>query len=105
MLVSALVRLATQEGGNATVIAKGDETAGSILIVCAHKGQVFNVLERVSAMTGGMRWVKTGPQHIDNQKDVDDYILRRQASDTDLWAVELDIPNAERFTALLADLA
>ena len=39
MFVSALLRLVENEGGFATVVAKGDASAGAVLIVLAQRGQ------------------------------------------------------------------
>jgi hypothetical protein len=96
MLVSALIRRVGNEGGNATVIAKGDATAGSILLICMEKGVVQAVRERVLDVSGTYAWTPVGPADCDQ---LGDYLNRRRDRDTDLWLVELDIPNAERFAA------
>ena len=61
MLVSALIRRVGAEGGNATVLAKGDPTAGSILLICMEKGIVWSVRERILDMTGAYSWTAVGP--------------------------------------------
>jgi hypothetical protein len=96
MLVSALIRRVGTEGGNAAVLAKGDATAGSILLICLEKGIFKSVQERVLDVSGGYSWVSVGPSEADL---LSAYTDRRRARDSDLWLVELDIANAERFAA------
>jgi hypothetical protein len=96
VLVSALIRRVGGEGGNATVLAKGDATAGAILLICMEKGVVQSVRERVLDRAGAYVWTTVGPAEPDA---VADYLERRRSRDPDLWLVELDIPNAERFAA------
>ena len=96
MLVSALIRRVSAEGGNAAVLAKGDATAGAILLICVEKGVVKSVRERILDMTGAYVWAAVGPAEPDA---LNDYLDRRRARDADLWLVELDVANAERFAA------
>lgn len=96
MLVSALVRRVNNEGGAATVLAKGDTTAGAILLILMERGIVQSVRERVLGGNGAYSWISVGPH---DQADRDAYLNRRRDRDSDLWLVELDIANAERFTA------
>ncbi len=101
MLTSALIRRVHHEGGSAMVIAKGDETSGSVLILTAEKGRNTGLWERLLNPEGLTEWLKIGPQDIDNEGELTPYIERRRRSDPDIWVVELDIPNAERFVAEL----
>ena len=95
MLVSLLVRRVAQAGGNAAVLNRGDETSGAILLICMEKGVVQSVREHVLDRTGRYAWVAVGP---DDDAARTAYLDRRRARDPDLWLVELDIANAERFT-------
>ncbi len=99
MLVSALVRRVADEGGNAMVLAKGDPQAGSVLLVCAERGVVQSVRERLLDAQGRYRWQAVGPDAHGDPAPLSDYLDRRRARDPDLWLVELDIANAERFAA------
>jgi hypothetical protein len=96
MLVSALIRRVGHEGGNAVVLARGDATAGAILVICMEKGVVQSVRERVLDMAGTYAWAAVGPDEPDA---LSAYLERRRLRDSDLWLVELDIANAERFAA------
>jgi hypothetical protein len=83
----------------AMILAKGDETAGGILLATREKGRNSGVYERILGTDGHYQWQRVGPQDIDGESETDHYIQRRCASDPDLWVIELDIPNAERFAA------
>jgi hypothetical protein len=99
--ISALIRRISGIGGNATVLSTGDESAGAILLICAEKGRSISMLERISNLAGDPQWSLCGPQVIENEQEISDYVARRRARDGDLWVVELDVPDAERFAALL----
>lgn len=99
VLVGGLIRRAEAEGGFGTVLAKGDSTAGSILIVFNHRGQRFGTMERVLQATGDYSWQLTKSQDTENIRQIDDALMRRRGFDPDLWIVELDIPTPERFAA------
>lgn len=97
MLVSALVKRANRLGGTATVLAKGDPTSGVILIQALEKGLFAGVYERQPTPAGRYEWGRSGPQDIENEQELSEYFARRRSRDPDLWIVELDIADSERF--------
>jgi hypothetical protein len=98
MLVSAMVRRMQVEGGNAMVVAKGDATAGAILIILAERGEPGGLVERVLGAAGyGLG--ATGPDDLAAQGVLAEYVARRRRRDPDLWVVELDGPGAARVAA------
>ena len=99
MLVSAMVRRVNSAGGAAVVAARGDATAGSILLICLEKGRLSSYRERLLTANGSYRWEMVGPSADSDTGAGDSWIARRRQRDPDLWVVELDIPNAERFAA------
>ncbi len=99
LLVSALVRRVGNEGGNSVVVAKGDATAGSILLICLDKGIRTAFRERLLGVDGDYDWAEVGPKPHAEYEEIEAWLSRRRARDPDLWIVELDIPNAERFAA------
>ena len=90
MLVSALIRRAEEKGGSGMVLAKGDATAGALLIQLAERGVPGPLLERRLDPEGLYRWSPTGP---DADSERGDYIARRRRGDPDLWVIELDLAN------------
>jgi len=101
LLVSAMIRRIEAEGGHAMVLAKGDATAGAILLVIADRGQTLRILERTMDHEGTYRWSPAGPAALEEGPALGDYIGRRRRNDPDLWVVELDSPDAERIAAEL----
>ncbi|MFO1240819.1 MAG: DUF1491 family protein [Sphingomonadaceae bacterium] len=99
MVAGALVRLADQVGGFAVIIAKGDATSGALLVQILEKGEFFGLFERQLDRSGAYVWARTGPQEAENKELFQQYLDRRQTRDPDLWIVELDVPDAERFVA------
>ncbi len=92
MVVNALVRRVNAAGGIAMVLAKGDESAGAILIVAEREAW-----ERGWDEAGRPALVDTGPR--DDPAALDQYVARRRERDRDLWVVELNVADAKRFAA------
>lgn len=99
MTVDALIRRVQTAGGFAVVLARGDEMAGAILLVCRDRGDAGQLLERTVDLDGSYRWTPCGPQDVESGASREGYIQRRRDSDPDLWLIELDIADAERFAA------
>lgn len=96
-LVNALVRRANREGGFATVLARGDDTAGALLVIAQDRGENARAFERGIGPDGETTLIAVGPD--DDPAALVDYWKRRRGRDPDLWVIELDIPSAERFAA------
>lgn len=101
LLVNALIRLAEQSGGSAMVLAKGEVTAGAILLLTLERGQNPRFFERGLGPDGKTTLIVSGPKEMLLESDVTDYWKRRRSRDEDLWVLELDIPDGERFAAQL----
>lgn len=99
MLVGALTRRCAAASGFATVLVKGDEISGAILLQTLEKGREQGLFERVPDYAGGYRLVRCGPDPEKGQEAMAQYLARRRGSDPDLWIIELDIADAERFAA------
>lgn len=99
MLVGALVRRVQAAGGFAMVLHKGDPTSGAILVQCVEKGRETGLFERVPDYAGGHRLIPCGPTSGGDPAVATQYIERRRRADSDLWLIELDIADAERFAA------
>jgi hypothetical protein len=97
VLVGAMLRRAEGEGGFGAVLAKGDATAGSILVVLLEKGGNPRIFERVLQPDGGYSWTEAATHPTDDGQEVPAFIARRRRFDPDLWVLELDIPSPERF--------
>lgn len=93
LLVGALLRRVNDAGGLGVVRARGDAASGGILAV-AGPGQA-TVFERGLGLDGGPVLIDSTPA----DGDIERYWRRRRDRDPDLWVVELDIPDSERFVA------
>lgn len=99
LFASALLREVHARGGNGAVIRKGDATSGALLLLCAEKGKIMGIYDYVLDPSGHYVPVSVTAQAIDSVEAVEALCARRGQFDPDLWIVELDIPNAERFIA------
>lgn len=99
VMASALVRRVNQEGGSAVMLAKGDATAGGILLLTYERGRNPRFFERGVGPTGEPALLPSGPAELADDNAVSDYWQRRRSRDSDLWVIELDIAAAERFAA------
>lgn len=99
MLVSALIRRVNQAGGSAMVLARGDATAGAILILALERGAGPRFFERGIGPDGAAALIATGPRTLESDTEASAYWQRRRSQDSDLWVVEVDIAAAERFAA------
>lgn len=98
LLVNALIRRVNAAGGSAMVLARGDAEAGAILILTVERGANARFFERGVDAAGDRALVRSGPDGADDA-DSTAYWQRRRMRDPDLWVVELDIADAERFAA------
>lgn len=102
VLVGGLMRKAEAEGGFAAVLAKGDPTAGAVIVILLERGILRLILERILQPDGAYKWQSVGGQAIEDiskNHEVPGFVARRRRFDPDLWAIELDIASAERFAA------
>ncbi|HEY6815960.1 MAG TPA: DUF1491 family protein [Croceibacterium sp.] len=97
--VSGLIRAVEAAGGFATVVAKGERDAGTLLVICCEKGGSATAYERMPQADGTRAWSLSRTQDAENPQEFWDYCDRRRRQDDDLWIVELDIAGGQRFIA------
>ena len=98
--VGALIRRANAEGGFASVLQKGEPDAGTILLVLTEKGANARVYERMPGADGSRQWHRSKVENPENKQEFEDWLSRRGQQDRDLWILELDIADGERFIGL-----
>ena len=96
---AALVRRAQADGDFAAILKKGDGDRGSLLLVVSSRGRHVACLERMLDLDGGYSWRSVGPSESAQSQEVAEFLAKRTRFDADLWAIELDIAEAERFIA------
>jgi hypothetical protein len=97
--VAGILRRAEAAGGFGTVLRRGDPERGSLLLVVSSRGRHVACLERMLSLDGGYTWQATGPGESSGSAEVTDFLARRARFDEDLWALELDVADPERFIA------
>lgn len=95
--VGGLIRAVDAEGGFGTVISKGERTAGTIMVLCCDRDTPARAYERMPQLDGSRKWALSRTQDSENPYEFTEWCNRRGKQDDDLWIVELDIVNAERF--------
>lgn len=98
LLASALIRRVHDAGGFAAVRAKGDPESGALLLITLDRVNQNRLFERGSDPTGEPVMMDSTPADA-SPDGVESYWRKRRARDPDLWVIELDIPDAERFAA------
>lgn len=98
MRVDALIRRVNAAGGFATVLVHGDDTAGALIPVLLGRDGSQVALARTMG-PGGYAWTEAAREAPGETGIIADYLVRQRKYDPDLWAVELDIADAERFVA------
>jgi len=96
---SGLLRQAEAEGGFGTILKRGDPDRGALILMIAQRGRHFAVLERALVPDGNYRWQQVGPAAGADSATLADWSQKRVRFDEDLWLIELDIPDPERFIA------
>lgn len=94
--VSALLARARDAGGFGTVLRRGDEERGSILIVLAERGATRFTLQRMLQPDGDYGWEA---RESGDPGATDQALANARERDPDLWLIELDVPSTERFIA------
>ena len=96
---TALVRRAEADGGFGTILKRGDPDRGALVLLIAARGQHHACLERALAPDGRYSWQRVGPALGAGPETLADWSQKRIRFDEDLWLIELDVADPERFIA------
>ncbi|WP_294123117.1 DUF1491 family protein [Sphingomonas sp.] len=96
---AALLRQAEAEGGFGTVLKRGDPDRGALVLMISGRGVHNACLERTLTLAGRYGWQRVGPEAGADGPALAEWSQKRVRFDEDLWLIELDIPDPERFIA------
>lgn len=99
--VAAMIRLAESAGGFATVIARGERDAGTVLLLTMCRGKGAVLYERMPQLDGSRPFIAAKRENPENPHELTEYIERRHYQDPDCWVIEADVADPERFVASL----
>ena len=92
-----MIRAIEVAGGFGAILHKGEREGGTIAVVLAENGVNQSLFELMPDPEKGRVWTCSKRQDPENPSDFSEYLERRIARDPDLWIVELDIADGERF--------
>lgn len=92
LVIPALVRQVSAAGGFATVLARGSSHGSAMLLVHRHQGLV-RAYERVPGLDFAPVWRNAA----EGEEPVAAFVARQRGFDTDLWVIELDVAELQRF--------
>ena len=95
---TSIIRRAEASGDFAAILHKGDADRGALVITVHSRGAFVACLERALSPDGSYRWAQTGPSD-DEEGKVAQFLARKVEFDPDLWVIELDVAQPERFIA------
>ena len=101
LVVSGLLRQISSQGGTGVILAKGDRDSGTYVLLLRDRGDTLKLVERRPSADFSFEWQVTQEEPSENEGKIYEYCDRRRAQDADLWIVELQIDDAERFVAEL----
>jgi len=99
--VAAIIRLAESRNGFATVLARGERDAGTILLLTMDRGNSVTLFERMPQLDGTRVYTESRIEEPENKQEFSEYLDRRKRQDPDIWIVEVDVADAQHFIELL----
>ncbi|AXY22383.1 hypothetical protein CD178_01610 [Komagataeibacter saccharivorans] len=91
--IKAMLRQAGQTGNPGMVLHRGDDDAGSVLIVLLGRKGRLCVLAPTRTPDGRRAWFRATGEAAVDQASVDAYVARQVDRDPDIWVVEFDAPD------------
>lgn len=101
--VSAIIRMVEAGGGFATLVARGERDAGTILLLTLERDETATLYERMPQLDGTRPYIAAKRENSEKPTEMDEYIARRRSQDPDIWVIEANVADAERFIASLPD--
>jgi len=94
---ASLLRRAEADGGFGTIVKRGDPDRGSLILLVSSRGEHCACFERALSPDGDYRWQRVGPPSGADPAALADWSQKRVRFDEDLWLIDLDVAEPERF--------
>jgi hypothetical protein len=88
--VMAHIRQCIAQGIIATVVKRGDDWGGAVVIKLNLLGPGFRVLTQSRDIDGNIAWLQAKEGAVLTESDADEYIARQTSRDPDLWIIEIE---------------
>ena len=88
--VMAHIRQCHAKGIMATVVKRGDDWGGAVVIKLNLIGPGFRVLTQSRDIDGNIAWLQAKEGAVITEADADDYIARQTQRDPALWVIEIE---------------
>ena len=96
---AAIMRRVESQGDFATIIKRGDPDRGAITLLVREKGRISAIIERQLDTNFNYSWANLSADRPWDEADWRDFLEKKRKFDTDFWAIELDVADAQRFVA------
>ena len=97
---AAILRKVSSEGDFGAILKRGDAERGSLLLIVQTRGEFFTCLQRTFDFASSTyAWSRVGPTRSASSADIAAFLGQQARFDPDLWQIELDIAQPERFIA------
>ena len=94
-----MARQVSSNGGFATIIKRGDDDRGSLILIVAERGLPKALIERRMGSDFQYRWTVIATPDDANPEKFRESTDKQVRFDADCWLIELDVADAERFIA------
>ena len=98
--VAGMMRTVQAAGGFATLTAKGERDAGTIMVITTCNGKDYRAWERMPQADGTRIWQCVRADEQGYGEAFATYLNRRKEQDGDLWIVVLDVAVAAQLVGL-----
>ncbi len=88
--IKAHIRKCNVEAIPATVVRRGDDQAGALIIKVNHLGPGCAVLVPTNNLDGGQKWRSALVENLVPEADADAYIEQQLKIDPDIWVLEIE---------------
>ena len=96
---TALMRQVESAGGFATIVKRGDPDSGALILLIAERGRPYALIERRMDADFDYRWTISARPDVQHPEKFLESTQKVMRFDPDCWLIELDVADAERFTA------